>query len=174
MRGHSAQYEGARVLVITRDVEDSRQYIDALKESGFQLIQVSPLDQETAELVLSQVGIREFSPSLVELGRTLIDLDLVARVYRIAPQSDLQQVGSTVALWREYFRVVKLHESVGAGNNAGRELYAEAVTLAWASLKSAERTITLPINTTRPQQRLVCLGHTAPSIPVNPRLSLPP
>ncbi len=154
----SAGRDGVRVLVVMRAGEDSRQTIEALNRAGFQAVHALPLNETTANEVLSRLGIAKAPPALVELGRTLINLDLIARIHAISPHEDLAAVDNTVALWREYFQVVEMRESVGASADAGRELRAEAVALAWKGFTASERTVSLPINTTRTQRRLLEWG----------------
>ena len=118
-------------------------------------MEIQPWPVTMAQKVLSELGISDPADALVALATTPLNLDLIARVHGQSPSGNLTAIVTEVGLWREFFNRIDEQESSLENPGAGRLLRAEAVALARLGLSTADRSVTLPIDSTRIQRQLI-------------------
>lgn len=151
----AAKIKGVQVIVVVRQSEDSRPVIDELGRSGFVAIELQPLPAEMAKNLLCDLGINDPGDALLSLATTPLNLDLIARVYSRSPIGAVSSIVTEVGLWQEFFAGIERQESTIEYPDAGRHLRAAAHELAWQCLNAPDREISLRIDSTRAQRRLI-------------------
>ena len=119
---------------------------------------MAPLDRGKVDQLLAQMGICQLTEELTELGRNLLNLDLIGRVKQQRPEMPFADIADEVDLWEEYLRVIDDRETTGERETSSDLAVAEAIRLAALSLKSNDQTICLRYPLSHPQRRLESWG----------------
>ena len=144
------------MLVISRKREANEvALLQQLRNEGFKEHTSYPLGFRDAELVLERLGIADCPPDLIELGRNLLNLELIARIKLDEPKYDFSQVIEEVDLWERYIESITESERVSSNPQAARQVIAEAMRLARLGLNRADRTFMLDYDITQQQGRLI-------------------
>jgi hypothetical protein len=151
----AANTEGVRVLAVVRTSEDSRQLVEELTQSTFVSIVLQPLPMDRAQGLLSDLGIDEPGDALLSLATTPLNLDLIAHVYSQLPAGATRSIVTEVELWRAFFDAIERQETTIENPDAGRQLRAAAHELAWQCQNEPDRGVSLRIDSTRTQRRLI-------------------
>lgn len=148
--------ESVEVVVISRKRESHEvQLLKKLADEGFVELTSFELDDSRVIELLGQLGISQLSSSLVELGRNLLNLELVGMVKHQKPDFDFAMLLEEVDLWEQYRQIWLEREAVISNTGDAEQMLAEAIRLARIGLNSEDRGFTFDYPASRQQQRLV-------------------
>lgn len=148
--------EGVETIVISRKREHHEAcLLDHLANQGFREITSFPLNETSVTDALSQIGIFQPSDDLLELGRNLLNLELIASIRQQRPGFDFSNVLSEVDLWEQYIEALIQREKVGSDSATAEQIIAEAAELARYALSNPDRVVELDYPRSHVQQRLI-------------------
>jgi len=146
------------VVVISRKPEGyEEQLLQRLVEAGFVELTSYPLSEADAVALLDRLGIAD-SSEIVAVSRNLLNLELIGAIKQAQPDFDFSTLTDEVDLWDRYLQVLMQREQVGTGSYNAQQIIAQAVSLAQAGLKSAERTFLLGYPVDHVHARLISWG----------------
>lgn len=138
-----------------------------LSTRGFDEIEFSKLNHETAKTLLDTLGMPHPAPEIVNLARRPFYLSLVAELSDEA--TDLEGIGGEVAIWEALREALHRRHHPSDGRLTGQRVVATAARWAKAVVEGDTGTIDASkVNPWIPQQ-LKALGVLVPSHPDNPR-----
>lgn len=145
------EIQEVEVVAISRKRESHEaKLLEPLLSAGFIEVTSHQLNENRAREVLQQMGIAEPTQELVELGRNLLNLELIGTIKKQEPLLDFSSITDEVGLWEQYRESLLERE--------GEEVIAEAVRLARVGLSHPERMIVLDYPTPKSQRRLISNG----------------
>jgi hypothetical protein len=137
--------------VVCRNKEEhERLLLRDLTSLGFTEIICQRLGEGEVEEVLRSLGIEKPRQELVELGRNLLNLELIGGIHLQRPDFDFSAPFDELNLWEEYVRAWGSHEGV----TLGEEMLYEASRLARLGLNHPEGLFELGLPLSPAQQRL--------------------
>lgn len=148
--------EGVETVVISRKREANEVALlqPLTRDGGFKEHTSYPLGAGDAQEVLKRLGISNPSAELVELGRNLLNLELIGRIKQQRPDFEFSQVTAELDLWEQYIETITERERV-SNPQAARQVIAEARRLARLGLNREDRTFTLDYDANPRQGRLI-------------------
>lgn len=150
---------GVEVVVVSRAEEThERSLLKDLVAGGFISLSTGMLGEATVVEVFERLGITHYSDEAVQLGRNLLNLELIARIQSEEQNCDFSTITDEVYLWERYL------DTLGdvQGDAEGEEVIAEATRLARKALGSVEGTVELPYPLSRALQRAISWGLIVP------------
>jgi hypothetical protein len=143
--------EGVEVVAISRKRESHEgELLQPLLSAGFTEVTSYPLNENRAREVLQKMGIAEPTRELVELGRNLLNLEIIGTIREREPRLDFSSITDELDLWEHYRESLLERED--------EEVIAEAVRLARDGLIHPERMIELDYPCPQSQRRLISSG----------------
>jgi hypothetical protein len=147
------------VVVISRNQEKNEgRLLSRLLLDTFTELASSPISETTVLDVFDQIGIKDYSQETVELGRNLLNLELIGKIREQLPGFDFRLLTSEVYLWEQYMEILISNEDSAIGD----QILAEGVRLAKHGLSTTEGTFELPYPLLHFQQRLISWGIITP------------
>lgn len=147
------------VIVISRNQEKSEgRLLSSLLLNSFIELSSSPISETTVVDVFNQIGIKDYTSETVQLGRNLLNLELIGKIQEQLPGYDFRLLTSEVYLWEQYMEILVGDEE----STIGDQILAEAVRLAKHALSTTEGTFELPYPLLHSQQRLISWGIITP------------
>jgi hypothetical protein len=147
------------IVVISRNQEkNERRLISRLLSGNFVEIPCLPISETTVVNVFNQIGITNYTTETIELGRNLLNLELIGKIQQQIPYYDFRKLTSEVFLWEEYMDILIGDEE----STVGEQILAEAICLAKHALSTTEGTFGLPYPLLHTQQRMVSWGIIMP------------
>jgi len=147
------------VVVISRNQERNEgRLLSRLLSANFVELSSSPISETTVIDVFNQIGIKYYSSETVELGRNLLNLELIGKIKEQLPSYDFRVLTSEAYLWEEYMEILIIDEE----STIGDQILADAVRLAKYALSNTEGIFVLPYPLLHSQQRLVSWGIITP------------
>jgi len=145
------ELEGVEVVAISRKRESHEgKLLQPLLSAGFTEVTSYPLNENRAREVLQKMGIAEPTQELVDLGRNLLNLEIIGTIMEREPLFDFSFITDELDLWEHYRESLLERE--------GEEVIAEAVRLARDGLSHPERMIELDYPCPQSQRRLISSG----------------
>ena len=142
---------GVEIVAISRKRESQEaKLLQLLLSAGFAEVTSHPLNENRAREALQQMGIAEPTQELVELGRNLLNLEIIGTIKEREPLFDFSSITDELNLWEHYRESLVERE--------GEEVIAEAVKLARDGLSHPERMIELDYPCPQSQRRLISSG----------------
>jgi hypothetical protein len=147
------------VVVISRNQEKNEgRLLSRLFTGKFIELSSSLISETTVINVFDQIGIKNYTTETVELGRNLLNLELIGKIQEQLPGYDFRLLTSEVFLWEQYMEILIRDED----SIIGDQILAEAVRLAKHALSTTEGTFELPYPLLHSQQRLISWGIITP------------
>lgn len=148
--------DGVETVVVSRKREANEvALLQPLTKVGFKEQTSYPLGAGDAQRVLEQLGIENASTELVEMGRNLLNLELIGRIKDQQQDYDFSQVTTEVDLWEQYIETITERERMLSNPQAARQVIAEAMHLARLGLNREDGTFILDYDTNPQQDRLI-------------------
>jgi hypothetical protein len=143
--------DGVEVIIISRKREaHEKQFLKKLSpDKGFVELNSNPLSEELVKSLLHEIGISSPSQIIIEMGKNLLNLEIISRIVQENPTIDISKLNSEVDLWGEYISVIKIREG-----NHGDAILSEAIKLATLGIQAEDRSFTLDVSRPLEQQRL--------------------
>jgi hypothetical protein len=147
--------KGVEIVVISRKREANEvALLQPLTREGFKEHTSYPLGAGDVEQVLGRLDIKDPSPELIELGRNLLNLELIGRIKQQQRDYDFSQVTAEVDLWEQYIETITERELV-SNPQAARQVISEAMRLAKLGLNREDRSFILDYDINSQQSRLI-------------------
>jgi hypothetical protein len=153
--------EGVSVLVSCREYELKyrNEYAFLTDSDDFSQVTISTLPDGTVEQVLDELEIVEYSEELVQMGRNLLNLSIIAELKAadIDVQINFSEVKTQVELWDQYQESLVKRETIGGGwdEKSGEEVRARAIELAQSGLRDGSRAFPISLRRERADKRLI-------------------
>lgn len=142
--------EGVDVVVICRSREPHEaQLLNAFPNDVFVELTSHSLSVTRSGEALVGIGIHHPSAELVELGRNLLNLELIAKIKMETPSFDFSTLADEVDLWEQHRQVLETE---------GEQIVADATALAYQGLRNQNRTVALSYPISQPHRRLISWG----------------
>jgi hypothetical protein len=143
-----------RAVAISRHNEGNEGgALQPLVNAGFINMVCPKISEELATEILQQVGFTTIQPSLLELTKNLLNLDIVCEIARSATLDELTVIEDEFTLWDKYRETLIARENSTLIN--GHTFIVEAIRLATLGLQAANRSFELSYPLTQIQTRLV-------------------
>jgi DNA replication protein DnaC len=150
---------GVEVIVIGRNRETHEsEILERLAEDDFIELESYPLTKEQSEESLKELEIKDAPEKLVELGRNLLNLELIATIKIKQPSFDFSNILDDAALWDSYLNLLRRREEEGSDLSAAEQTVAEAVRLAKLVVSKEEQTFALESPLASSHRRLESWG----------------
>lgn len=148
-----------QVVVISRNREAREaKLLTYILEKGSDPISVPLLDSGRVIHLLQQIGVVEPPTEIIELGRNLLNLDLIGRTAQQHQAISFANVTDEVDLWEGYLSALTDREGVDTRAYDPELLVGEAVRLATISLRSENGIVCLDYPLSHEQRRLESWG----------------
>ena len=146
----ASKLSGVEVVAISRKRESHEvRLLERFTNEGFVELTSYPLSKQRAQETLEQLGISNPTDDLIEIGRNLMNLELIGRINQERPELVLSALTDEVNLWEQYRQVLEQETE---------QIVAEAVLLAKKGLKSEDRTFCLDYPFPQSHRRLISWG----------------
>jgi hypothetical protein len=151
-----SHYAGVEVVVIARKREShEKTLLENLLSSGFVELNSYPLNDNDVTEVLRQMKIAGPTPSLIELGRNFLNLELIGRIKQQDPGFEFANITDEVYLWAQYHQILVERENTTSPFNGGEQMVAEAARLAHIGLTNNDGSFMVDYPLSKQQQRLI-------------------
>lgn len=135
---------GVRTVVGCRDWElDNRREFEHFKNEDYHHVTVSSLEESQVQDILDGFEIKAYSSELLELGRNLLNLSLIAELVDSDEQVDYTEIKNQTGLWKLYVESLESRERRGSNwdQESGAEVLAKAIDISEKGLKKNSRLI---------------------------------
>jgi hypothetical protein len=145
------------MVVVCRNKEQhERELLTSLISIGFIELICREINGEEVECVLKKIGIGNYSPEVIELGRNLLNLELMGQIHIQQPGFDFSTLTDEVYLWEEYINSWRAREG-----RVGEEMLSEATNLARLGLNHPDGMFTTTFPAPQAIMRLESWGIIA-------------
>jgi hypothetical protein len=146
--------DGLEIIVVCRNKEQhERELLVGLLSIGFVELICREINDDEVKRVIENVGIRNYSPEVIELGRNLLNLKLIGQIHLQQPDFDFSTLTDEVYLWEEYINSWHKHEG-----KVGEEMLSEAMNLARLGLNHPDGMFKTTVPASQAINRLVSWG----------------
>jgi len=144
-----ADMESVEILVISRHTPADNAFLyngekdvrqDLLK-AGFHEVVSQELDATRVQKLFNDLAIPAPSESLIELGRNLLHLRLIAQIKQHQSDFDFSKILTEIDLWDGFIEVIRRAENPAPGANNGLALIEYAERLAQEGLQSSDYSV---------------------------------
>jgi hypothetical protein len=118
-----------QIIVVCRNREHrEKELLKQLTQASFVELPCAEMGDEIVRNVLREIGANQYSPEIVELGRNLLNLELIATIHQKEPDFDFTTLTNTneVYLWECFIDTLKSREP----KNFGEQVLVLAASLA--------------------------------------------
>jgi len=155
----SANCKDVEVVVLSRTREGhENNLLKRLMDSGFNELTSYPLSEDIVENLLMKLGISNYSENLIELGRNLLNLELIGLIKQQQPSFNFLRLVEEIDLWDNYCKVIIEHEKTTTGLSNALQIIAEAIRLALIGLNKEDRSFILDFPFYYSTNRLISWG----------------
>ena len=114
--------KGVNLVVVCRNKEQHEQkLLRDLLSIGFSEKICSEISDNEVKNILTNIKVSKYTTEVIELGRNLLNLELIGQIRRQQPDFDFSIMLDEIYLWEEYIRVWGIHEGVLIGEEMLRE-----------------------------------------------------
>jgi hypothetical protein len=145
---------GLEMIIVCRNKEQhEKDLLKGLIPFGFIELISHEINSDEVELALKRIGIGNYSSEVIELGRNLLNLELIGQIHLQQPDFDFSSLTDEVYLWEEYINSWHAREGI-----VGDEMLKEATNLARLGLNHPDGMFTIDLLAPRAIKRLVSWG----------------
>jgi len=154
-----AEYAGVEVVVVSRKREmHEAKLLEKLTIGSFKELTSQLLSTRGAEMVLEQIGILVPSPELTEVGRNLLNLSLIGKIFEQRPDFNFNIFMDEVDLWEHYIQILIDREGEFQGHKNAEMMIYEAIELSKKALNGDDGVFVLDYLPNTQQLRLISWG----------------
>ena len=145
---------GLEIIVICRNKEvHEKDLLERFINMGFKEVISYELNEERVKTFLKNVGILNYSGKLIELGKNLLNLELISQIYHKQTNFNFTTITDEVFLWEEYIQIWLIREDI-----IGEEMLSDASKIALICLNNPEGKFIASIPISKSIQRLESWG----------------
>jgi hypothetical protein len=125
------ELEGVEVVAISRKRESHEaKLLQPLLSAGFTEVTSYPLNENRAREALQQMRIAEPTQELIELGRNLLNLEIIGTIREREPLLDFSSITDELDLW-EHYRESLLERERSLGKSVSRDVSGGWIGACW-------------------------------------------
>lgn len=153
--------DGVNILAACRkwDLCNRNVYEPLRERDSFETVELTAVTASTVEEVLNQLGITDYSDELINLGKNLLNLSIIAelRSQTSIDQINYSEMKNQVELWDHYQETLVERETQGTewDRESGYNVRARAIELAQHGLAEGSRVFPISLRRERADERLI-------------------